>query len=189
MVINDGSSGGTPFRILLTASKTGATNEIVITNNLAANNGTAVQPTFDFGNPVQAASNAQVRLGSGPGALTVQNETNQVDNLIQGVTLNLLNADVNEEIEVRVATNTEPAATAINDLVDTYNAIMDFVDELVRYNPETDQAGLLIGDRTVTDIQNEVRSAVLDVVPGVNGSANRLSSLGISLNNKARLTV
>lgn len=188
-IINDGSNGGTPFRILLTASATGETNEIAITNNLAADNGSAVQPTFDLGNPVQAASNAQVRLGSGPGALTVQNETNQVDNLIQGVTLSLLNADVNEEIQVRVATNTEPAKTAINDLVDTYNAIMDFIDELVRYNPETDQAGLLIGDRTVTDIQNDVRSAVLDVVPGVNGSANRLSALGISLNNKARLTV
>lgn len=188
-IVNDGSSGGTPFRLLLTSQATGESNEISLTNNLAGSSGSAVQPVFDFLNPIQTAANSQVRLGSGPGALVVQSDSNEVTNLIEGVTLNLLQADVNEEIQIQISSNTEPAKTVINDFVDTYNAIMDFVDELIRYNPETDEAGLLIGDRTVTDIQNEIRSAVLDVVPGVNPSSNRLSTLGISLNNRARLTV
>ncbi len=188
-LVNDGSTGGRPYRLLLTAEKTGADNEIVITNNLAASGGTAVQPTFDFGNPVQAATDSQVRLGSGPGALTVQNETNEINDLIQGVTLDLLAADVNQEIQIRVGQNTEPATTAVNDLVDTYNSIVTFIDDLVRFNPDTDQAGLLIGDRAITDIQNDIRSAVLDVVPGLDGDSNRLSVLGISINNQGKLTV
>ncbi|QDT33319.1 flagellar filament capping protein FliD [Thalassoglobus polymorphus] len=188
-LVNDGSASGTPHRILLTANKTGEANQITITNNLAASTGSATQPDFDFDNPVQSADDAQVRLGTGPGALTVQSASNEVKSLIQGVTLNLLAADSDQEVQIRVNPNTEPATTAINDLVDSYNAIMDFVDDLVRFNPETDQAGLLIGDRTVTDIQNEIRSAILDVVPEVGTSANRLSVLGISINNRSRLTI
>lgn len=187
-LINDGS-GTNPVRLLITADQTGTANEVTIVNNLAADTGSATQPIFDLGNPVQAASNAVVRLGSGAGALSVESSENVIDDLIQGVTLNLLAADANEPIEVRVSTNTEPAKTAIKDLVNSYNSIMDFVDEVVGYNPETDEAGLLIGDRTVTDVQNELRTALLDVVPGLNPTANRLSVLGISLNDRARLVI
>lgn len=188
-IVNDGSSGGTPYRVLLTSNETGVENAMTISNYLVASHGNATQPTFDLATPVQAAADASVRLGAGPGALVVQHATNEIDSLIQGVTLNLLSADANKELIVRVEANPAPATTAINDLVDSYNSIMDFVDELVRFNPETDEAGLLIGDRTVTDIQNELRAAMLDVVPNSRGSANRISSLGITVNNRGRLTI
>src|SRR5207244_13425316 len=42
---------------------------------------------------VQPAANASATLGSGSGALTLQSGTNQFNNLIPGVTLNLLAAD------------------------------------------------------------------------------------------------
>lgn len=188
-LINDGTTFGTPFRLLLTANETGVENSINLVNSLALSSGNAVLPEFDFGNPVQTATNAQVRLGTGVGALTVVSASNEIENLIQGVTLNLLSADAGQELQIRVEADPQPSGTAIKDLVDTYNAIMDFIDELVRFDSETDRAGLLIGDRTVSDIQNDLRSVILDVVPGLDSGVNRLSVLGISLNNNTRLTV
>ncbi|MCA9163317.1 MAG: hypothetical protein KDA62_10065, partial [Planctomycetales bacterium] len=76
-IVNDGSTGGTPYKLLLSSSKTGAANTITITNNLAAG---ATQPDFT-GTPVQAAADASVTLGSGAGALTVTHDTNQLDDL------------------------------------------------------------------------------------------------------------
>ena len=185
-IINDGTAG-TPFRILLRANETGAANQITVTNNLSS--GTGTQPTFDLGNPVQAAADAQVRLGDGPGALTVFSSTNKVDKLLDGVTLNLLTADPDHAITIQVGRNTELTTEAITDLVDSFNGLMDFIEELVRFNPETEEAGILIGDRTITDIQNEVRSLLQDIVPGVNPNANRLSVLGISVSDRGRLIV
>lgn len=185
-IINDGTTGA-PFRILLSANDTGAANQIAVVNNLTS--GTGTQPIFDFLNPVQAATDAQIRLGDGPGALTVFSAQNRVDGVLDGVTLNLLEADPTHALTIRVGRNSEPAETALTDLVDSFNGLMDFIDGLVRFNPETEEAGILIGDRTVTDIQNEVRTLLQDIVQGVDTNANRLSVLGISVSDKGRLVV
>ncbi|TWT39835.1 Flagellar hook-associated protein 2 [Thalassoglobus neptunius] len=188
-IIHSDSRGTTPYRIFLSAKETGAANTIQITNNLGASSGSATAPTFDFDNPVQAATDAEVQLGEGPGALTIHQSTNRLTNMIQGVTIDLLRADETKPIEVRVARNTEPAYEAITEFVDAFNGLMDSTDSLVRYNAETDEAGLLNGDRTAISIQNEIRTLILDVVPNVGSHANRLSALGISVTDNGRLSV
>ncbi|MEW4490336.1 flagellar filament capping protein FliD [Thalassoglobus sp. JC818] len=188
-IIHSDSGGTTPYRIFLSAKSTGTANSIQITNSLGATSGSATSPTFDFDNPVQAATGAEVQLGDGPGALTINHSTNRLDNVIQGVTIDLHRADATKPIEVRVARNTEPAFEAITEFVDSFNGLMEFTDNLVRYNAETDEAGLLNGDRTAISIQNEIRTLLLDVVPNVGSHANRLSALGISVTDRGRLAV
>ncbi len=60
-IINDGSAQ--PYRLLLTATKTGTSNSIALVNNLAPDSGTAVRP--DFAITLQEAADASVTLGSG----------------------------------------------------------------------------------------------------------------------------
>src|SRR5204862_116125 len=83
-VVNDGTSG-TPYRLLLTSSKTGSANGITVTNNLNIGTDAAIDPA---NTTVQAATDAQVTVGSGAGALTVTSTSNQFNNLIPGVSLN-----------------------------------------------------------------------------------------------------
>ncbi|MEZ6123113.1 MAG: flagellar filament capping protein FliD [Planctomycetaceae bacterium] len=187
-VIQDGTSGGGSYRLLLTSSETGESNEISVTNNLAASSGNAVQPSFDFGNPVQAATNARVRLGSGAGALTVENDSNRLDNVISGVTIDLLKADATKPISVRIQQDTSTAVSAVQDFVDSYNSLVDFVKSQSGYNPETQVAGPLLGDRNLQQIESDIRSAVLNVVPGLSSKSNRLSTIGISLTDAGKLT-
>ncbi len=187
-LIQDGSGSGATTRLLLSSSKTGEDNAIVVTNNLAASSGGAIQPTFDFGNPVQVATNAEIRLGSGPGALVVETAENRVQDVISGVTLDLLEADPSKPITIRVSQDTDTAVGAVRDFVDAYNSLISFVDAQTQFVPEGD-SGLLIGDRSLLQIEAEVQNALQTIVPGVNTNANRLSTIGVTIGDTGKLSL
>lgn len=188
-VINEGGSGSSSYRLLLSANDTGSENAISITNNLGASAGNEVKPVFDLGNPVQAAADASITLGSGAGAITISSGKNIVENIIPGLTLDLQSADSSKSITVTVGNDTEVARTAITDFVDSFNDLMGYIDDQIRYEKESEQASPLLGNRSVVAIQDEVRQAVADVVVGVDTDLNRLSALGITFNNSGHLDV
>jgi flagellar hook-associated protein 2 len=187
-VINDGTSGGSSYRLMLTSSQTGASNAITVTNNLADTSGSAVKPDFS-GPAIQEAANAQLSLGSGPGAINVESSTNTVENVISGVTMQLSAADADKTISLNVNRNSEAASTAVSDFVDSFNSVMEYIDDNSEYNVDTEQAGALLGNRSTLAIQDDLRRAVTDTVPGLSPNANRLSSIGISISNSGRLVL
>jgi flagellar hook-associated protein 2 len=182
-VINDGSAA--PYRLLLTSAKTGAANAITVTNNLTTGTGAAIDPT---NKTVQAAADAQVTVGSGAGALTVSNATNQINKLIPGVSLNLLRADPVKPVTLTVANDTEATVKAMQDFVDAYNGVRDFLNEQTAYNAETKAAGVLQGNRDAAALGNELSAALAASIPGLASGANRLSSVGLALTEKGKLT-
>lgn len=186
-LIKDGSSAD-PYRILLTSSETGEANAITLTNSLAADSGDAVKPTFDFGVPVQEATNASVRLGSGAGAIVIENSTNQMDDIIPGVSLEVLQEDENKTITLKVGQDTSGAIGAVQSFVDSYNTLTTFISEQTKYSEGTGEAGLLLGNRSVIRIQNQLQSELQTVVPGLNTSVNRLSTIGIGFTDQGTLT-
>lgn len=135
---------------------------------------------------VQQATDASVTLGSGPGALTVTSATNTIDSLINGVTLNLLGTSTSD-ITLTVGHDTEKAKKAVLDFVESYNEVMKYIDEQVRFL--SGKAGVLLGNRSVTALQDQVRSIAVEAVSGVNAAANRLGALGITTNSQGRLEV
>lgn len=175
-------------RILLSSKHTGASNEIVVTNNLGPGSGNTVRPDFS-GEPIQAATNAAIQLGSGPGAITAEYETNVVEGLIENVTLNLASVDVDQEVTINVSHDTEAARAGIEEFVEEYNSLMNFIDEQTRYNPETNAASPLIGNRNVSSLKNRIGAIVTETVPGLGSSLNRFSQVGIEIDAKGRLTI
>ena len=185
-IINDPSSGQS--RILLTSRFTGAENQITVDNNLGAGSGDIVRPDFT-GAAIQEAADATVQLGSGPGAITASYATNEVDGLIENVTLNLLKAEPGKDISVSIERDTEAATESIQDFVDQYNSVISYIEEQTRFNPDTQVASPLLGNRNVSTIRNRLSSFVTDSVPGLDKNLNRLSQLGISIGNTGQLTV
>lgn len=187
-IINDGTTGGTPYRLLLTSSESGTSGAITITNSLSGSSGGATQPSF--ANPdVQAATDASITIGSGPGAISVSSASNQIEDVIPGVTLDLLSADASKTITLTVAEDIESAREAVGDFVSSFNAVIDTIDDQVRFDAETGQAGVLLGNRSVISIQDEIRNSIIEPLNGVSGAANRLSALGITFDIQGRLTV
>ena len=175
-------------RILLTSRESGVANEITVTNNLAAATGSETRPDFS-GPAIQEAANAQVQLGSGPGAIVAEFDTNTVEGLIENVTLNLQAADVDQEIDIQISRDTEPARSAIENFVSEFNSLIDFIDTQTAFNPETGQGSPLLGNRNVSNIQNSLAALVTDIVPGADPSLNRFSQLGIDIGGNGRLSI
>jgi flagellar hook-associated protein 2 len=136
---------------------------------------------------VQQAANASVTVGSGTGALTVQSSSNQIDGLIQGVTVNLQGVASNTPVTLTVASDTSQASSAIQAFVNDYNALSSDIDQDVSYNAQSGQAGALLGNVNVSNIQNELRNIVDTTVSGVNPNLNNLSQLGITLDQSGQL--
>jgi flagellar capping protein FliD len=139
--------------------------------------------------PVQAAANSSIILGSGSGAITIQNETNKIDNLIKGATINLLAADPTKTVQLTVEADTEEAKKAVLEFVDASNDLMEFIDNQVHFDSETKSSGVLLGNRSATVIQDEVRLSASGAIAGVNTLMNRLGALGITINNDGRFEV
>ena len=183
-VINDGSA--TPFRLLLTSQKTGVANAINLTNDLTGGTGAAIDPTATT---IQAASDAQVAIGSGPGAITVSNSTNQISSLIPGVSFNLNKADTTKPITLTVTNDTSSATTAVKDFVTSFNSVIDFISERDQYDSEKKTTGVLQGNRDVVNFQNDLSNALSAAIPGLSRNANRLSNVGIAFDASGKLTL
>ncbi|MCA9176298.1 MAG: flagellar filament capping protein FliD [Planctomycetales bacterium] len=187
VLINDGSAS--PYRLMLTAEATGAANDIRITNGLGATAGSATQPQFDLGNAIQDPLDANVTLGSGAGAITVNSSTNHVENVVPGVTLNLLGADPAKAININVTQNSDATIESAQAFVESYNNLMSYIDSQARFTAETEDAGPLLGNRAVIRIQDDLRLLLTESIGGLNPSLNRLTAAGFSLDDKGQLSL
>ena len=171
-------------RLLLTSDHTGVANEISI---IANTTGSGAELDFS-GDPIEAAADAVVKLGSGSGAITASYSTNTIDNLIENVTLDIKSADPDTTVTIDVANDTETAKAAIETFVDNFNGIMTFIDEQTSYDAGTDSASPLLGDRNVAQIQNQLRSVVIEAVEGLDGT-NRLADIGVDIGLDGKLSI
>ncbi|MEC8554256.1 MAG: flagellar filament capping protein FliD [Planctomycetota bacterium] len=173
------------YRLLLTSNKTGTDNTINITNNLDAGTGTVP----DFSGPaVQEASNAEVALGTGPGAITAEFSSNEIEGLLEDVTLSLKSAQPGTLITIDVTSDPTVATESIEKFVTDFNSLMTFIEDQTRFVPETEQASPLLGNRSVSNIKNRLLNTVTSSVP--NGkSLNRLAQIGIDINLSGKLEI
>lgn len=184
-LVKDQSSG--QFRVLVSSKYTGTSNTISITNNLAASGGGATRPEFT-GSLVQAAGNASISIGSGAGAITSEYETNQIDDLVDGVTLNLLKADASKTVTVSVGADNEGVVDTVGNFVKEFNGIIQYISEQSAFIVQSQSAGPLLGNRSVSEIQSQLRSVVLQSVPGLSSTINRLSRVGVGVTEAGTLT-
>jgi flagellar hook-associated protein 2 len=182
-IINDGSAA--PYRLLLTSSKTGAANAITVTNGLTSGTGASIDPAAKV---LQAAADASVTVGTGAGALTVTSSTNQVNQFIPGVSLNLLRADATKPLTLSVGYDTDAAVQAVQDFVDSYNAVRDFINQQSQYDPQSNTAGVLLGNSDAASLGDQLAGALTATIPGLSSGANRLSSVGLAFDASGKLT-
>lgn len=188
-VIKDSSGGGSPYKLLLTSSQTGVANTISLTNNLAASSGTAVRPEISFGTPVQAAADAKITFGSGDGAISTTSSTNHFEDVVRGVSFDLLNPTVGQEVSITIGRDNATAVDNVQAFVNSFNDTIQFIEDQSRFVSGAAGGGPLLGDRNVQVIRQKLYSAVLDVVPGANQSANRLSAIGITVSDSGKLVL
>lgn len=154
-------TGGT--RLLLSSKNPGEDNEFLVTSSLVS---------FT---EQQAAQNAHVRVDG----FDVYASTNQISDAIDGVTLNLAKANEGTSYTLGVALDSKAATTAVQAFVTAYNAAINTMAALTKYDPATQVAASLNGDGMVRSTAQQLRNLVGGAVSGA-GVFKHLSDVGIT---------
>ena len=183
-IVNDGS--GTPYRLALTSTGTGASNSI----RIAASGGDGSLASLLAYDPAgtqnltqtQAAQNASLTVNG----IAIASTSNTVRDAIQGVTLTLKNATV-APAALAVARDTAAMSTAANSFVDAYNALASQLKSRSAYGADGKSGGVLAGDSALRLMQEQLRNIFL--TPATGGTLSSLSQIGIAFQREGVLTL
>ncbi|MBR9868125.1 MAG: flagellar filament capping protein FliD [Oceanospirillales bacterium] len=126
----------------------------------------------------QQGQDAHLKLNG----LDVYRETNEVDDVMQGLSFSINKASPGEKFTFSITAEKSTAETAIRDFVEGYNSLYQTMKSLtgVSTDAETNIAsrGDLATDGTAKNLLARIRSMIADAVPGVS-EFNALTNIGI----------
>jgi flagellar hook-associated protein 2 len=181
-IVNDGNG----FRMVLVSEDTGAKNSMQISVSEDS-----VGSDIDNDGLSQLAYNSLAQgsmtqtVAAEDAALTINGleitrESNSVVGAINGVTLNLLKAELGNVVKINVSENVNEAKSAINDFVDTYNGLVSGMTALTKYDAETGTSGILNGDSIVRGFRSQLSNLLSNRLSGLSGDIQSLVDVGIT---------
>ncbi len=169
-IINDGS-GLAPYRLSINAINSGRDGRVVI-------DGGATKLTTQT---LVTAQDAAVFVGSnsaGGRPLLITSQSNQLANVIPGVTIDLHGVS-DQPVTLNITRDADSLVDQMNQFTTTFNDLMDKMNDLTKFDTDTDQGGLLLGDSTAQSIQSTLFSMLNATVSG--GRYRILADIGLSL--------
>ncbi|HEY0942770.1 MAG TPA: flagellar filament capping protein FliD [Steroidobacter sp.] len=172
--------------LVLTSTQTGSANTIQVTAS-----GDLSQLEYTAQNQanytqLRAAQDAIVRVA---GYETVS-PTNVVENVIDGVSINLLKAEPGTTVSIDVTYNKTAAKEKVNQFVAAYNQLRGVISSLGSYNAATQTGGPMLGDSLLTGIDAEIRRTLSSPVGEAGGGAvQTLADIGITTQANGTLKV
>ncbi len=126
--------------------------------------------------------NAQFTVNGGP---VLTSASNTLDASVHGITGLSVTVNTRSTQTVKVESDTSSMQTAIQNFIDKFNAVQDFIET----NTKTTVSGgsvstsVLTDNREVQSWASRLRSLAFDAVSGVTGSIQRLDHLGIDFDS------
>jgi flagellar hook-associated protein 2 len=146
------------WRLQLTSATTGVLHDLnIASSELGAGTGGLVS--------VNAAADAQLTVGTGPGAFTVTSGSNVVSGLLPGVTLTLLGTTT-APVTVSTSRDAGGLADKVQALVDAANQLHTTIASATAYDSDTNTPQALTGDLSARQLANSLASALEDAVSG-----------------------
>ena len=172
------------YRLVLTAGDTGTANAFTFTSTLGngitfgGNDGTYGQ--VGDGNAVDAAD-AQVTVNN----VAATSSSNELTDVIPGVTLTLNAEDANKTVRVSVSRDPDSLRKQVDSFVKSYNDLVGWVNE--QRSAATDGKANVAREAVVRGLYSDLRSAIL----GEHGSGTitRLAAIGIGFDRTGLMKV
>lgn len=118
--------------------------------------------------------------------IDITRSSNTIDDLILGVNLTLNKVDKDgESTNVNITQSTEGILEDIQAMVDSYNSLINNINEATKYDSETGLAGTFQGVREITSISTELNK----IINGVSKDGKSLADFGITLTKDGLLTL
>ncbi|MFK7759885.1 MAG: flagellar filament capping protein FliD [Phycisphaerales bacterium] len=176
-ILNTGT-GSAPFRLSLASEESGSDGRFIVDSG-----------GFDLGiTTIDQGNDSRVFYGSTDPAdgILISSSTNQLDGVIQGVTIDLLSTS-DESVEISITEDTESVETKIQEFVDAFNSAIEQIDFQTRYDQETEARGTLLGDGTIIGLRGGLFSGILRENDGFTSEFSRLSDVGIRIGEGSTL--
>lgn len=198
-VINDGGDDGTPYHLTLTGEDTGEDNSITIIDT--QDNPTDLGDGSEFDeagwDTTQAAQNAEIRVDGFPDPgwgwpnPWIESDSNEVEDIIPGVTLHLNDDSEGETINIEISLDSAAVTSKVNSLIDAYNSLVAEITDLTGYDTEEETAGPLNSDSLAKSIKRGLMNFIAYNIPGKDedDQYNNLGSVGLTLSSGGLLTL
>jgi len=166
-IVNDGS-GATPYRLVITASNTGT--DYSITSITDTSTGLAMAQGL-------TASDLVFNIDS----INITKSSNQVSDVIPGVTLNFIDYGITSDLTINVENDKATIKSNINSMVNAYNDVKSFINMISSYDEENETMGPLLGDGNLSSVRSKLAAIIAGAVQGLSSSStyNSLSQIGI----------
>ncbi|PMG41957.1 flagellar filament capping protein FliD [Shewanella sp. 10N.286.52.B9] len=120
----------------------------------------------------------------------VTSSSNDVSDIITGVSLELTDADIGKTTTITVDEDTDKASSAIEGFVESYNALMTTIQDLSRYDAATENAAILQGDPLPRSLQSQLRNIISSSFETSSGSGSQmLMNIGITTTREGLLEI
>lgn len=192
-IVND----GTGYRLVVTSKDTGAVNSLKIDVADADGNNTDASGLSSMAyDPLAAAGSGQnmTQLVAAQNALLkvdgldISKPSNTLNDVIQGVTLNLKSI-TSTSTTLSVATDTTTIQASVQSFVDAYNKLNTSLRDLTKFvDGGSSSNGPLLGDSTTRDITVKLKSMLSR--PSTTATTYRtLSDIGVSVGSDGSLSL
>ncbi len=175
--------------LILSGENTGAGNSMVITQTGGDGGLSALE--YDPVNGLNslsesiAAQDALVRIDG----FDIISDSNTITGAVDGVTLNLLQADPGNAADLRVENDEAAVRQTIDDFVDSYNKLVESFDRLSSYDAEAKQAAPLLGDASVRSMRDQMRREFSRAVADLDAPFSTLAEIGVEIQLDGKLQV
>ena len=181
-IVSDASGA----RLSLRSKDTGAENafrisvaETVDDGNPATGLSALAFDATDAGSPMTrstSAANAALTVNG----IVLSSASNTLNNVVDGLTLNLIKTTGSSDVAVTVATDTASVKTAVTSFAASFNTLAAFIKSQTAYNADSKVAGNLQGDQATLSLQSQLHS-VLNQSSSASSTWSRLSEIGLAL--------
>ncbi len=180
IVLRDGEAGASQLTLSLQANNEGG-GSLALGGMARTTSGSDARSS-----ELQAGQDALFRING----IELNRATNTVTDAVQGVTLNLLEAEEGELVNITVdKDDTSALRDNISSFVEQFNTAMDLINEQFAYDETSQKAGPMAGDSTLLSLQSRLRSVVTSQVDGLDEGFNALVLVGINFDRNGRLQI
>lgn len=129
------------------------------------------------------AENGKIKLNG----FEVEVDSKKLENLIPGVSLDLLSADPGKEVTVGVSENYEAIKGKMDEFVKSINSVLGFIQQQNQMDENTNTSRTLGGDSMLRSVEMRMRSLLQSSTYSTGKDVTRLSQLGVEFNRNGTL--
>lgn len=187
------SASGSSHYLVLTTTETGLANTMDFAGGNTLTNALGLTAAGVVKNELVEAQDAVMDVN---GITGITRSSNTIDDVLTGVTLNLLKAEANTNISIKIEPDLNTIKTAIGEFVSAYNDMRTYFDDQRTASDrnadgkvDDNEVGVLAYDQRLRDIMNQLSTLAASSISTNADGYQSLSQIGIALNDDYQLVV